>query len=302
MSGYARAHRGRWDHPLFKNKQEAAVWAWMTDTARFKAHAFQTKFGMVHLDRAQLLISERGIADDFGLHKNAVRRLLATMVDAQMIALDRDHKASRAGTIATIINYERYQSDSSAGEFARDQSGTKHKTVTGPRRDQGGTTREEREKGEEGGEERPSVSPPGLGNGERSLVLEPSSSVPAVDHVGAAFAAFERMRHSIDPASRSATLSPERRKKLAARLSDVGGLEGWAEVLAIIHASPFLRGETSRTGRMVATIDWLLSPSNLLKVREGNYDERTREGRRSPAAASTPIDAMRAARAAVGLG
>lgn len=296
MSGYARAHRGRWDHPLFKNKQEAAVWAWMTDTARFKAHSFQTRFGMVHLNRGQLLMSERGIAEDFGLHKNTVRRLLRCMVDANMITLNSDHDASRAGTIVTIVNYERYQGDTPLPESPRDQGGTACGTKTGPRRDHNGTTREEREKREEGEEER--ISSIGEPIDQRSRAAgEPA--LPKTDDVGEAFAAYQALRAQFVPGARALTLTPPRRTKLAARLLEIGGRDAWHDVLRQIRASAFLRGEKSRDGRFVAEIDWLLEPRNLTKLREGNFDDRPQNrpgggGPRGPArSAASSIFAAR---------
>lgn len=141
------------------------------------------------------------------------------------------------------------------------------------------------------------------GTGKGIIIEEPngSSPPPAVDHVGDAFADYERMRHSLVPNARAAQLGPDRRKKLAARLQDVGGPDGWASVLTIVQSSPFLRGE--KTGRLVATIDWLLEPKNLRKVMEGNYDEQSaRPAQRERNGASSPIDAVRQARDALGLG
>lgn len=148
--GFAKAWRGRWDHPLFKTKQEASVWAWMTDTARVIPHEFHTRFGKVRLEYGQLLISERMIASEFGLHKNTVRGLLTRMLRENMIALKKDHDASRAGTIVTIVKFAEYQGVNADPRKSKDQDGTNSGTKTGPRRDQDGTTREEGKEGEEG--------------------------------------------------------------------------------------------------------------------------------------------------------
>lgn len=145
MSGFAKAWRERWEHRIFRSKQEAAVWAWITDCARWRAHEFSTKFGKVRLERGQLLVSERQIAADFGLHKNVVRRLVRSLIDEGMIGVDRDHKANRAGTIVTVLNYNKYQGKS---EEEGDR-GTGQGPQTGPRRDQDGTTREEGKEREE---------------------------------------------------------------------------------------------------------------------------------------------------------
>lgn len=142
------------------------------------------------------------------------------------------------------------------------------------------------------------------GTGTGILIEEPkgSSRPLAVDHVGQAFADYERLRHAIVPNARAAQLGPDRRKKLAARLDEIGGADGWANILSIVRASPFLSGE--RTGRLVATIDWLLEPKNLRKVMEGNYDDADRSRLATPTGSSvrnSPIDALSVAIAASGL-
>lgn len=103
------------------------------------------------------------------------------------------------------------------------------------------------------------------------------------------------------PNARPLSLSPDRRRGLAARLAEIGGAAAWDEVLARIRGSPFLRGETSRNG-FVAEIDWLLKPINLRKVMEGNYDERPSATPRRQSASIGAVDAMREARNNLGLG
>ena len=63
-------------------------------------------------------------------------------------------------------------------------------------------------------------------------------------------------------------LTEPRRKKLRARLKEVG-LSGWNEALRNVAASDFLRGANGRNWSV--TFDWLLSPTNLAKVRENTY-------------------------------
>ncbi|PZQ54174.1 MAG: hypothetical protein DI555_14020 [Novosphingobium pentaromativorans] len=91
------------------------------------------------------------------------------------------------------------------------------------------------------------------------------------DDAQIAFDRHDALRREFTSRARSVELTAERKRLLAARLHIIGGLSAWDEVLAIIRASPFLRGDTSRNG-FVAVIDWLLKPANLRKVQEGNYD------------------------------
>jgi hypothetical protein len=306
MSGYARAWRDRWDHPVFKSKQEAAVWAWICDTARFRRHSFQTRFGMVTLERGQLLISQRIIADDFGLGRQVVRRLMEDLKLAGMVIENSTHSASRAGTIITIVNYDKYQGDNADIEGGATQGQPNVQPITNPRPTQDQPTREEREKREEKEEGyRPLDSPIGEPPGRRELALvQPIPQLFDANEIDPAFEAYQALRLELKPSARPIELTAPRRAKLTARLRDLRSRGGWAAVLANIRGSPFLRGETSRGRRFVPEIDWLLKPENLQKVLEGFYDENLGSagrigGSRVP---TSPVDALSIAIAASGLG
>lgn len=60
-----------------------------------------------------------------------------------------------------------------------------------------------------------------------------------------------------------------RKKALTARLADIGGLDGWATMLAKLEASPWIRHQPC------CTFDWVLKPANLTKIMEGNYDNKS---------------------------
>ncbi len=62
--------------------------------------------------------------------------------------------------------------------------------------------------------------------------------------------------------------TPPRAKATEARLAEIGGLEGWNLMLGKMEASLFFRR------RWQPSFDWILKPANLMKVMEGNYDER----------------------------
>jgi uncharacterized protein YdaU (DUF1376 family) len=72
-------------------------------------------------------------------------------------------------------------------------------------------------------------------------------------------------------------LTPERRKRLKARLAK-SGLEGWREALAGVEASEFCRGLKTD---FRAGLDFLLQPSSFQKLIEGGY------GREAPVANTT---------------
>lgn len=119
------------------------MWAWMCDVAFYQARRVSTQYGPVLLKRGQLLTSERWIEKQFGLHRNTVRRLLQLMVDDGMIALNRDHSASKAGTIVSLVNYEAYQSTARHCEPDGNPIGTNNGSNKEPIEDPNWSTRNE---------------------------------------------------------------------------------------------------------------------------------------------------------------
>jgi hypothetical protein len=107
--GFTYSFRRKWDNPVFRNKCEAGVWAWMCDVAQCGDYTQPTRFGPVHLHRGELLIAERELAEDFNLTRHALRELLQRMADDGMIDLSRDRCPQRAGTVVRISNYHAYQ-------------------------------------------------------------------------------------------------------------------------------------------------------------------------------------------------
>lgn len=301
MSGWFVMHRGWMDSFKPEPFTEREAFLWSIEQAAFQEHDQWFNGHRITVARGEFVTSLRDMEKAFGWSLKRIRGFMDRMGKAQKWAHRRAYDGAQSPTIISVCNYDAYQSVSDAG-------GTVEGTAKGTRRAQSGhskgTQQKEGNKGNKA-EDRPSVSSPGADDLAETAVPRSRSLalVPAVDVVRCAFDDFELMRRSINPAARPAEFTDDRRKKLAARLSDIGGPEAWREVLAIITASRFLRGETSQNGSLVANIDWLLKPQNLRKVREGNYDDRRpANASREPAVRNSPIDALGAAIAASGLG
>lgn len=143
LGGFVKSYRRKWDNPVFRSKQEAAVWAWMCDMAQWKDTRLSTKYGPVDLKRGEILIAERQLADDFGLHRNTIRQLIQRMVDDSMITLFRDRCPYHAGTIAQINNYDSYQCDGGNDEDDKNQSRTDGEADSQPIEDRSRTKNNE---------------------------------------------------------------------------------------------------------------------------------------------------------------
>lgn len=115
---------------------------------------------------------------------------------------------------------------------------------------------------EEKGEDRKGQDSEGIG--EETTLVEPSGPTPAEQ----AFALYLDLADELGLA-KPRRLDRDRAAKLTLRLTENGGVEGWASILGLVRQSPHLQGRNDRGWR--ATFDWLLNPVNLRKVAEGNY-------------------------------
>lgn len=86
------------------------------------------------------------------------------------------------------------------------------------------------------------------------------------------------LRCGLPQASR---LTPDRQRKIIARLKDYG-LEGWDQALANIEKSSFLTGQNDRAWR--ASLEWLLQAASFSKAHDGGYGN----GRGADHASSAP--------------
>lgn len=173
--GYTRQYRRMWDNPVFRTKQEAAVFAWMLAAAQWREARVSTKYGPVRLEIGELLIAERVLADDFGLHRNTMRNLIQRMVDDSMIALFRDRCPQNAGTIIRILNYKEYQNVEGDAGPQEDRSRTTSGTTSGPQEDRFRTKNKEgNQRKEVKGDVGDGVRAPGTGP-----ELDPKPEAPA---------------------------------------------------------------------------------------------------------------------------
>lgn len=123
--GWVRHYRRLWSHPIFPTKQHAAVWSWMIAEAAWKKRRVRFDGAEVSLDEGQLIIGQRRVAEDFGLTRAALRRLLSGLQEAHMAALHAAH----GGTVVTVINYSSYQCVS---DFSEIHTGPSSEPSLGP--------------------------------------------------------------------------------------------------------------------------------------------------------------------------
>lgn len=104
MSGYARLHRTLIDHPAFRNDAEAMAFAYMVLRAAWKPVRVRYKGKALNLERGQLAMSVRDLADAMDRDKGWVRSLLKRLRRGRLI-----HTARIPGPLViTVLDFETY--------------------------------------------------------------------------------------------------------------------------------------------------------------------------------------------------
>lgn len=241
MSGYARFNRSLIGHPAFRNDAEAMAFAYMVLRASWKPVRVRYKGKALSLNRGQLAMSVRDLADAMDRDKGWVERLLKRLKSETMI-----ETVSETGVLViTICNYDKYQA-------SNDNRETPDKT---PDETDARQTQDTEQRTKELNKEKE----------EHTSEAEASSPALRPEHV---VEAWNEMACRIGlPSVRS--LSADRRKRLNARIRE-HPIEHWTEAIQAIERSSFCRGESR--GGWRADFDFLLQPSSFLKLIEGSYD------------------------------
>lgn len=235
MTGYYKMARGWHDSEMFLDSafDERSAWSWLISEARWQDGVVSVNGKPHPIKRGQVYASVRFMAEKFKWSKDRVTRFLKRAEQWGMISTD-----TRTGqNLITICNYSRYQDT---------KDDTKDSPVDTNKDAHKDSNKDKQEESKEGKEIYIHTA--------REAVLLWNE---AAKRVGL-------------PVCQS--ISESRLSKLAKRLDEVGGLQGWRDVLAIVEASDFLSG---RKTDFRAGIDFLLRPSSLAKVMEGVYNNHT---------------------------
>lgn len=101
----------------------------------------------------------------------------------------------------------------------------------------------------------------------------PMSSKPALIDIGTAHAAVDAYNAMAQKAGlpKAQLLTDKRRKSLAHRLQECGGIDGWKAAMDKVAASAFLTGKKTDWR---ADFDFVLQAKSFTKLMEGSYDDK----------------------------
>lgn len=236
------------------SKDRFCMWVWLLCAARWKPSRIMVDGEEIALERGQVFVSIRTFASETGVSKGVAERFIRDLKSGTMIETVNKTR----GTLITICNYSEYQ-DFEAYRETDDKTGGK--TVTGQRRDSGGTA---------AGHKRNQTKPD---KPEKPDEIEEARgiSMPAPELVDQAFEFFcETVKGSNIPIPRK--LTADRRRKLKAKINEHGERDV-AEAIRKMRASDFCNGKNDRG--WIADLDFLFQAKSFNRLLEGGYDNRT---------------------------
>lgn len=106
MSGWFAMKRGITSHHIFKgNPDRLAVWVWLLDNAAWKDTKHDINGHTVTIPRGSVAASERRIAEEVGVGRQAVRTFLDRLETDTMITRTLTHGRS----VIRLCNWDKYQ-------------------------------------------------------------------------------------------------------------------------------------------------------------------------------------------------
>lgn len=129
MTGFVAAYRDSLDHPLFKGSADKlGAWMWLLMSAAWKQTKFDVNGKVITVERGQLSVSIRHLAEAWGWSKSTTERFLTRLKTETMI----ETEAGTGRLLITICNYDKYQNIS---EKSGTVVGTRVGTAAGQQRD-----------------------------------------------------------------------------------------------------------------------------------------------------------------------
>lgn len=248
------------DHPALAGPYDKrSAWLWLIANATWKDRSVNNKGKIIKLQRGQILAGRAFLAKQWGWSEKKVRNFIDILAGENMVK--KGQSSGHFANVLTICNYERYQTQSDVAGQSLGQSGASQGPVRGQ------TLRRVIERVEDSkidspiGESSDTVENPDLLAPVEAAKPDVLQQAVEVWNEAAAKAGLPKVR----------ILSEARRKKLAARLKEAGGIDGWREAIGKLVASDFLTGKVKD---WKADFGFVLQQESFARLVEGGYDNR----------------------------
>ena len=240
MEGYIKLYRKIIESPIFQNERLLKAFIWCLAKATHKEREEIVGIKCVRLQKGQFVFGRKKAAEELGFPESTTWRYMKALESFGILDIESNSKFS----IVTVVNWEKYQCLDVEYGHQNEQEVNKKRTRSEQQVD---TNKNDKN----------------VKNDKEDIYTSDYQTV--VD-------AYNQICHSLPKCT---TLSEKRKKALHARFKSKFRPADFVEVFKKAEASDFLSG---RRTKWKANFDWLIKENNLLKVQEGNYDNRKEQG------------------------
>lgn len=241
MQGWIKLHRGITSHWIFKDADKFKAWITILATVNHTENKTVIGDALFVIKRGESIKSLDTWAKLFGLgwNKSKVRRFFKLLESDSMI----ETKSERKTTRLIVCNYDSYQGERNDSETIMKQSCNDDETIVTPNKNV------KKEKNEKNKKET---------NGER---VEFDKLKDFFNSSCLNFPSIQKITNS-------------RKTAVNARIKETSK-QDFIKVIKLASESSFLNGDNDRG--WIADFDWMIKPSNYMKILEGNYSKDNKQ-------------------------
>ncbi len=107
--GYVRIYRSILENPTFRNAGEAMFFGYLVLKANWRAGERRYDDRVYKLDRGELVIGTRKLAEEFGWSHKRVRNMLQRLKAGNMVGQKWTQHGAHRAPVTTICNYDDFQ-------------------------------------------------------------------------------------------------------------------------------------------------------------------------------------------------
>ena len=108
-TGFVLIHRSIFDNTTFRNAGEAMFFAFLVLKANWRAGERRYDERVYRLNRGELVIGARRLAEEFGWSHKRARTLIKRLINGNMIGQNWTQHGAQRAPVTTICNYDKFQ-------------------------------------------------------------------------------------------------------------------------------------------------------------------------------------------------